>query len=107
MIHTAPPFFRFSMHMIHSLYPPVLYRSVFFPENTKRALSKRSFIHGCRDDSAADLFSAFFRQLLSVILQGIELIISALLFQQTLMGTFFHNLSMGEQNDVIRMLNGG
>ena len=58
-------------------------------------------------DSTVLFFAALFRQLLSVILQVIKLIISALKLQQALMGSLFHNLPMGEQNDVIRMLDGG
>ena len=46
-------------------------------------------------------------QLLLAILQGIQLVVAALEMEQLLMGALLNDLAVGQQNDVVRMLDGG
>ena len=46
-------------------------------------------------------------QLLFVVLQHIELIVPAVVGQKLLMGALLQNLAVGEDDDVVRMLDGG
>ena len=45
-------------------------------------------------------------QLLFFVLQGIQLIVAALLVQQLLMAALLQNLSVGQEDDVVRVLDG-
>ena len=46
-------------------------------------------------------------QLFLIILQGIQIVIPALLVQQLLMRALLQNFPMGEENNIVGMLDGG
>ena len=48
-----------------------------------------------------------FLKLLFMILQSIQLMVAPMLLEQLLMGTLLHDHTLGQQNNVVRMLNGG
>ena len=48
-----------------------------------------------------------FLQLLLVVLQSIQLMVAAVLLEQLLVGTLLQDLALGQQDNIVRMLDGG